>query len=69
MKRLTEAEKNLVCDMCTIAGAQSQNEDGEGEGDFTGWTEDDFNLDDAIFEKLFDAAARKSIVKRLEDDK
>jgi hypothetical protein len=58
-KRLTKAEKELICDMCMIAEANGDiarlNDPVRGEGDYEGWTEADFSRADSIFGKLFDA--------------
>lgn len=61
MARLTEAEKDLICDMCAHAEAAYDvallNDPVRGEGDYEGWTEADFKRADAIFKKLFNPVA------------
>lgn len=58
MARLTKKEKELICTMCNIAEANGElaemNEDGHGEGDYEGWTREDFKRADAVFSKLAD---------------
>lgn len=61
MARLTEAEKDLICDMCMLAEANADlmemNETDHGEGDYEGWTRADFKRAEAIFKKMFDPIA------------
>jgi hypothetical protein len=55
--RLTKAEKDLICTMCNIAEANAdlaELNDGKGDGDYEGWTMEDFKRAERIGEKLFD---------------
>lgn len=56
--RLTKAEKELICTMCSIAEANhdvaQMNDPVRGEGDYEGWTDADFKLADTIHDKLLD---------------
>jgi hypothetical protein len=67
MARLTKKEKELICTMCNIAesnGDVAEMNDGHGQGDYEGWTREDFERADAIYSKLVNY---KEFAERIKD--
>lgn len=66
--KLTKKEKELICTMCNIAESNGDvaemNEDGHGEGDYEGWTREDFKCAETIYDKLVDY---KEFAERIKD--
>jgi hypothetical protein len=58
MSGLTAREKELICRMCDIAGAQEW-----GTGDYEGWTQEDIEAVAVIKEKLAPPIARPRVYK------
>lgn len=63
--RLTAKEKDLIQEMCGIASAQGRDLDGNGEGDYQGWTQVVFDRAEKIAEKMSKPKPRSACCRKI----